>query len=76
MPTDIVHHLYPHGPAADLVPYCGQCPGRDPLTGDWHTGHSQDELLKVLGFGLTYCSTCLSPEALGGWTPLVPDPEH
>lgn len=69
--ADVVHHLYPNGPAKDLVPYCGVNPGRDELTGDWNTGDDSDDLLQCLGFGLTVCMTCASPEALGGFTPLI-----
>ncbi|NHI17264.1 hypothetical protein [Microbacterium excoecariae] len=69
--ADVVHHLYPNGPAVDLVPYCGALPGRDELTGDWNTGHDRDELLQCLGFGLPVYMVCASPEALGGFTPLI-----
>lgn len=75
---DLVHHLYrnPGKGAADtgdLLPYCGALPGPDKETGDWHTGHDRDLLLQCLDFGLCCCSTCLSPKALGGWTPLILD---
>lgn len=53
------------------MPYCGALPGRDALTGDWNTGHDRDELLQCLGFGLPVCMACASPEALGGFTPLI-----
>ncbi|GAA4705788.1 hypothetical protein GCM10025781_26390 [Kocuria gwangalliensis] len=76
MATDVVHHLYPNGPAQDLIPYCGVTPGPDPDLGDWHTGHGRDELLVCLDEGLCCCATCLSPEALGGWTPLITDDEQ
>lgn len=68
---DIVHHLYKR--PGDLLPFCGTTPGPDETTGDWHTGHDQDTLLQCSGFGLVCCVTCLSPEALGGWTPLIMD---
>lgn len=42
--ADVVHHLYQHGPALDLIRYCGVIPGRDQLTGSWHTGHDRDAL--------------------------------
>lgn len=73
LPEKIVHHLYKNGSAVDLVPYCGVTPGLDAETGDWHTGHDRDVLLECLGLGLTSCTVCLSPEALGGWTPLILD---
>lgn len=63
--ADVVHHLYPNGPAVDLVPYCGA------LTGDWNTGHDRETLLQCLGFGLPVCMVCASPGALGGFTPLI-----
>lgn len=72
---DVVHHLY-RNPGngylefGDLLPYCGALPGRDRTTGDWHTGHGMNLLLQCLEFGLCCCSVCLSPEALGGWSPL------
>lgn len=75
MPVDVVHHLYSNGEDHDLVPYCGVTPGPDTLTGDWHTGHDRDLLLRCLEFGLCCCMTCLSPDALGGWTPLIIDQE-
>lgn len=68
---DVVHHLYQRGPALDLIPYCGVVPGHDAITGDLNTGHTRDELLQCLEFGLPVCITCASPEALGGFTPLV-----
>ncbi|MBP1325053.1 hypothetical protein JOF28_000285 [Leucobacter exalbidus] len=68
---EVVHHLYQRGPALDLIPYCGAIPGRDRLTGSWHTGHDRDELLLCLEFGLTLCLPCASPAALGGFTPLI-----
>lgn len=70
---DVVHHLYPK--SSDLVLYCGMTPGPDSLTGNWHTGHDRDLLLECVSFGLCVCRTCLSPEALGGWTPLMFDEE-
>lgn len=69
----IVNHLYANGSDRDLVPYCGVIPGPDPETGRWHTGHDRDDLLKCVDFGLVTCVTCLSPEALGGFTPLIMD---
>lgn len=69
----VVHHLYRNGPDVDLIPYCGVIPGPDSLTGDWNTGHAQDELVQCVAFGLPCCITCLSPEALGGWSPLYLD---
>lgn len=69
--TDLVHHLYAQ--PGDLLPYCGSIPGPDALTGDWHTGHDRDLLIQCVTFGLCCCVTCLSPEALGGWTPLMID---
>lgn len=72
----IVHHLYSNGAANDLVPYCGVVPGRDELTGDWNTGHDRDELLLCVSFGLPTCVACASPEALGGFTPLILDEEN
>ena len=66
---DIVHHLYSR--PGDLLPCCGAIPGPDKLTGDWNTGHNRDELLQCVGFGLPICMTCASPEALGGFTPLI-----
>lgn len=69
--TDIVHHLYRR--PGDLLPYCGAIPGRDRETGEWNTGHDRDLLLECIDFGLVCCATCLSPEALGGWTPLIMD---
>lgn len=68
---DVVHHLYANGPARDLIPYCGVVPGRDPLTDDWNTGHDREDLVACVGFGLPVCVTCASPEALGGFTPLI-----
>jgi hypothetical protein len=47
--------------------------GRDESTGEWDTGRERDELLTCLDEGLCCCMTCLSPEALGGWTPLITD---
>lgn len=67
----VVHHLYTNGPGHDLIPYCGVIPGPDKLTGEWNTGHGRDELLQCVGFGLPVCVTCCSPEALGGFTPLI-----
>lgn len=69
-PGDVVHHLITRGPGLDLVPYRGVLPGPDKLTGDWHTGHDRKMPLKCVEFGLQVCITCLSPEALGGFTPL------
>ncbi|TDD82209.1 hypothetical protein [Actinomadura rubrisoli] len=70
MPRDVVHHLY-LDPARDLVPYCGVIPGPDAEAGDWHTGRDRDLLLECVSAGLACCATCLSVEALGGWTPLI-----
>lgn len=67
----VVHNLYQRRPALDLIPYCGVIPGRNQLTGSWNTGHDRNELLLSLEFGLTLCMTCASPEALGGFTPLI-----
>ncbi|KAB1647454.1 hypothetical protein F8O06_02640 [Pseudoclavibacter sp. CFCC 14310] len=69
--TDVVHHFYSN--PGDLLPYCGAIPGPDARTGDWHTGHDRDLLLEALSFGLVCCQTCLSVEALGGWTPIITD---
>lgn len=69
--ADVVHHLYQRGPALDLIPYCGVIPGRDEATGESNTGHDRDELLQCVGFGLAVCMVCASPEALGGFTPLI-----
>lgn len=71
MSATVVHHLYTH--PSDLLPYCGVTPGPDQMTGAWHTGHDRDELLKCVEFGLPGCTTCLSPQALGGFTPLIMD---
>lgn len=68
---DTVHHLYRN--PGDLLPYCGAIPGPDHEMGDWNTGHERDELLMCLDEGLVCCQTCLSPQALGGWTPLIMD---
>ncbi len=72
--TDTVHHLL-RDPKNDLWPVCGAVPGRDPRDGDFNACHDQDLLLWCVSFGLCCCSTCLSPEALGGWSPLVPGQE-
>lgn len=66
---EIVHHLYAR--PGDLIPYCGALPGRDMVTGDWNAGHTRDDLLECIGYGLPACITCVSPEALGGFTPLI-----
>ncbi|MDP9904552.1 hypothetical protein [Arthrobacter bambusae] len=71
---DVVHHLYAN--AGDLLPYCGVIPGPDAVTGDWHTGHDRDTLLETVHFGLPGCVTCLSPAALGGFTPLIMDDDE
>ena len=55
------------------MPFCGTTPGRDPETGNWHTGHDEAMLLEASSFGLVCCTSCLSPDALGGWTPLYFD---
>ncbi|WP_299520557.1 hypothetical protein [uncultured Serinicoccus sp.] len=67
---EVVQHLIANTNTG-LVPYCGTLPGRDEVTGDRHAGHDRDLLLNAVGFGLPGCITCLSPEALGGWTPLI-----
>ncbi|MGO1971583.1 MAG: hypothetical protein ACTH2Q_01365 [Propionibacteriaceae bacterium] len=77
-PVDIVHHLYVNpgdglADMGDLLPYCGTIPGPDHETGDWNTGHPRDMLLECSALGLVCCSTCLSPAALGGWTPMIID---
>lgn len=69
--VDVVHHLY--AARGDLLPYCGTVPGPDERTGNWNTGHERDELLLCLEYGMVCCSACLSPVALGGWTPLIMD---
>lgn len=73
---DVVHHLYVNPgdgleEIGDLLPFCGTVPGRDRRTGDWHTGHARDLLIELISDGAVGCTTCLSPEALGGWTPLI-----
>lgn len=68
---DVVHHPYQRGSALDLIPYCGVMPGYDEVTRDWNTGHDRDMLLECVGFGLPVCMMCVSPEALGGFTPLI-----
>lgn len=70
-----VHHLYKNGPALDLVPICGICPGPDPETGEWHTGHAKDLLLEYMGAGQLCCSICVSPDALGEAAPAVAEAE-
>lgn len=70
---DVTHHLLKR--AGDLLPCCGAWPGRDPETGQFHSVHVLDTLLDALNLGLGCCSTCLSPEALGGWTPLALEEE-
>lgn len=74
MPSSLVHHLYVR--AGDLLPYCGVSPARDHITGDFHTGRSRDDLLLCVEEGLAVCTTCLSPQALGGFTPLIMDEEQ
>lgn len=71
MSATVVHHLYIR--TGDLLPYCGVWPARDRVTGDFHTGHGRDDLLTCVEDGLPVCTTCLSPEALGGFTPLIMD---
>ncbi|NVC25557.1 hypothetical protein E7Z53_19285 [Kocuria salina] len=66
---DVVHPLYIR--PGDLVPYCGVTPAPDSLTGNSNTGHSRDELLECMGFGLPVCMVCAYPDALGGSTPLM-----
>lgn len=75
MPDDdnVTHHLLKR--AGDLLPFCGTWPGRAPETGEFHSVHVQGTLLDAVNFGLGCCSTCLSPEALGGWTPLALEEE-
>lgn len=68
---EIIHHLYKQ--ADDLLPFCGTYPGWDPETGDFNAGHDRDTLLEFLEAGMTCCAVCLSPAALGGWTPLALD---
>lgn len=63
--ADVVHHLYQWGPALDLIPNC-ELPSHYR-----NTGHSRDELLQCVEFGLPGCITCESPAALGGFTPLI-----
>ncbi|MFJ3958883.1 hypothetical protein [Arthrobacter sp. NPDC090010] len=70
---EVVHHLFPNGEANDLVGWCGTVPGPDPVTGDWHTGHNRDLILRSVELGLPGCVACLSSEAPGGFTPLVFD---
>ncbi|MGI8307182.1 hypothetical protein [Saccharopolyspora hattusasensis] len=43
-----------------LIPFCGVTPG-----------HDRDTLLECVAFGLPCCITCVSPEALEGFTPLI-----
>ncbi|MFF4095860.1 hypothetical protein ACFYYY_18840 [Streptomyces sp. NPDC001834] len=71
---DTVRHLL-WDPKSDLLPRCGQIPGPDKVTGDWHTVHGRDTLLQCAELGLPGCITCLSPGALGEWTPLIFDEE-
>ncbi|NYI66106.1 hypothetical protein [Spelaeicoccus albus] len=71
--ADVVHHLVNPG---ELLPFCGTVPGPNRKSGDWHTVHDRDLLLQCVDFGLCCCMTCLSPEALGGWTPLIMDDAH
>ncbi len=73
MSADVVHHLYTR--PADLLPWCGTTPGPDERTGDWNTGHDRDLLLECVSAGLPCCAACLSPQALGGWTPLILEEE-
>lgn len=79
--ADVVHHLY-RNPGrgtqvmGDLLPACGTVPGPDPETGAWHTGHPLEDLLECLSFDLGVCAVCLSPEVLGGWSPLIMDDEE
>lgn len=70
---EVVHHLFPNGEANAPVGWCGTVPGPDPVSDDWHTGHNRDLPLRSVEFGLPGCVACLSPEALGGFTPLVFD---
>lgn len=55
---DVVHHYYPHGPAVDLLPYCGVTPGPDE-DGVWHTGHDVDELFAHSSRQEACCTDCL-----------------
>ncbi|MFC5821012.1 hypothetical protein [Nonomuraea harbinensis] len=60
------------------MPYCGNVPGQDEATRDWHSGHDRDLLIESVSFGPPGCLTCLSrlsPEALGGFTPLILEDE-
>jgi len=65
----VVHHLY-RSPD-DLRPFCGVYPGRDLETGEFHAGHDLNLLLEYMNAGMVCCATCLSPAALGGWSPMV-----
>lgn len=70
LPADhVVHHLYRS--ADNLRPFCGVYPGRDLETGEFHAGHDLDLLLEYMNAGMVCCATCLSPAALGGWSPMV-----
>ncbi|WP_129313980.1 hypothetical protein [Rothia koreensis] len=75
MPVDdcVTHHLLKR--PGDLLPYCGTWPGRDPETGEFHSVHVLDTLLEVVNLGLDCCATCLSPDALGGWSPMALEEE-
>ena len=70
-PPSTVHHLV--RTSEDLLPFCGAWPGKDDKTGDWHCCHDLDTLLLALEHGVLCCAVCLSPRALGGWTPLIFD---
>lgn len=59
---DVVHHYYPHGPAVDLLPYCGVTPGPDE-DGVWHTGHDVDELFAHNAEQHPCCPDCLARAA-------------
>jgi|GEM_PF-5682239 len=65
----VVHHLY-RSPD-DLRPFCGVYPGRDLETGEFHAGHDLNLLLEYMNAGMVCFATCLSPAALGGWSPMV-----
>lgn len=59
---DTVHHVYPNGPAEDLIPFCGIIPGPDE-DGVWHTGHAFDELLELSSQRKACCVPCLLHES-------------
>ncbi|MGC4960370.1 hypothetical protein [Gordonia sp. DT101] len=55
----------------DLLPWCGTWPGRDPESGEFHAVRVLDEVLEALSLGMGCCVTCMSPESLGGWSPMA-----